>query len=212
MTKLELIKETHPDYDYLFDCMFEDKYISYGIINGNNKVLFIKSGLEGSLVGYKDKYYNLARFVNKKYGYTVVCSNNPKTSNLNQLSQGIEIINAFMEELKFDSFGIYCYGNSNGGVIMGRYAYLYPNIKKLLLINPPLFISYHKLKDGILKFNNDKITFIYGTLDPSYKFVEFLDLLNTDKVSYVILENEDHNLSNNTYSLEELVDKYLLNE
>ena len=34
--------------------------------------------------------------------------------------------------------------------------------------------------------------------------------LYMNKISYDILENEDHNLSNNNYSLEYLVENYLL--
>ena len=112
--------------------------------------------------------------------------------------------------MNFNSYQIYYYGTSNGGVLGARFSYLYPNIKRLLLINPPLFINYHKLKDGLLKFNNEKITLLYGTQDPSYKFVGLLDLIESNKISYDILENEDHNLSNNNYSLEYLVDNYLL--
>lgn len=43
----------------------------------------------------------------------------------------------------------------------------------------------------------------------SYKYVGLLDILKNTKVSYYIIEGEDHNLSNNTISLESLVEKYL---
>ena len=47
-------------FDYYFEDAFFDAILQYGIIKGSNKILFIKPGLDGSLVGYKDKYYNMA--------------------------------------------------------------------------------------------------------------------------------------------------------
>lgn len=210
MNDLEIIKQTHPLYDYLFSLKFYDSIIQYGIINGSNKILFIKPGQDGSLTGYKDKYYNLAKYVNKEYGYTVICSNNPYVKPHNPILQAIDVISDYAELMKFKDYEIYYLGNSCGGMLGARYSYLYPNIKRCLLINPPLFISYHKIKDGVEKFSGEKLVFLYGTEDPSFKFVEMLDSIQNDKVSYVLLEREDHNLSKNTHSLEELVKMYLI--
>ena len=71
------IMENYPAYSYLFTRPFYNTTIQYGIIKGNNKILFIKPGQDGSMVGYMDKYYNLAKYINNKYQYTVICSNNP---------------------------------------------------------------------------------------------------------------------------------------
>ena len=117
--------------------------------------------------------------------------------------------NEYAKDMNYTDYDIYYFGDSNGGVLGARYAYLYPNIKRALLINPPLFISYHKLKDGMLKFTGDKMTFVYGTLDPSYKFVEILDNVDNDKISYVVLENKDHNLADDIELLESLLSDYL---
>lgn len=203
-------KETLVNFDYLFETDFKNTSFEYGIINGNNKILLIKPGLNGYLLGKDNKYYSLARMVNKKYGYTVVCSSNPQTNIDNPLEDAMMVISDYAKHMNFSDFEIYFLGDSNGGVIGAKYAYLYPNIKKALLINPPLFISYHKLKDGVLKFNQEQMVFVYGMLDPSYKFVELLDLIKNNKVSYVVLENEDHNLSDNLDLLNSLVEKYLL--
>ena len=196
-------------FDYIYETDFLDTTFEYGIIKGNSKILFIKPGLKGSMEGHNNKYYILGKEINKKYGYTIVLSNNPESSIKNPLDDALRIINEFVNEMKFTNFEIYFLGISNGGVLGARYAYMYQSIKKCLLINPPLFISYHKLKDGALKFNEEKMTFIYGTLDPSYKFTQLLDLIDNDKVCYKILENKDHNLTNDIELLESLLDEYL---
>lgn len=206
----ELIEQIY--FDYIFETDFKDYILEYGIIKGSNKIVVIKPGLEGTLLGKNYYHYKVAKLINKKYGYTVICSNNPNpnTKTTDTLEDLIRIINEYAKDMNYTDYEIYYFGDSNGGVIGARYAYLYPNIKRALLINSPLFISYHKLKDGMLKFTGDKMTFIYGSLDPSYKFVELLDLVDNDKISYVVLENKDHNLANDIELLESLLDKYLL--
>lgn len=199
------------DFQKTFKRKFFNTIIEYGIIKGNNNILFIKPGQDGSLRGYKDKYLNLAFYINQKYGYTVICSNNPYDGINNPLEDGIEVIKQYVKENNFDDYKIYYYGNSNGAVIGARYCYLYQNIKRLLLINPPLFVNFHKIEDGIKNFKEDKITFIYGSLDPSNKFVGLLDVIKNEKISYYIIDGEDHNLSKGNVSIIELVDKYLIN-
>lgn len=55
--------------------------LEYGIIHGNENIVFIKAGAGGSFYGYEDKYLKMARLLNSINGCTVVCaSNNDKTS------------------------------------------------------------------------------------------------------------------------------------
>ena len=65
--KCSMIKEECEKFDQVFGRIFYNSVIEYGIIKGNNQILFIKPGQDGSLQGYKNKYYNLAKYVNEKY-------------------------------------------------------------------------------------------------------------------------------------------------
>jgi len=209
---LQYIIDKYTKFDYIFERDYHDTIIQYGIIEGNNKILLIKPGLNGSLTGYKDKYYNLATYINETYGYTIICTNNPHDKTHDTLFDAIEVIESYVNHMNFKDYDIYYYGNSNGGIIGACNGYKYPSIKRMLLINPPLFINYHKMEEGIENFKGDKIIFIFGELDPSSKYTGLLDLYNKDNISYYILQNEDHNLSNNTVSLEYLVEEYLLKD
>lgn len=191
---------------------FFGRTIEYGIIKGNNQILFIKPGQDGSILGYNNKYYNLATYVNSKYGFTVICSNNPYDGVNNPLDDAMGVIEEYVKVMGFDDYNVYYYGSSCGGVLGARYSYLYPKIKRALLINPPLFINFHKIQKGILNFQKEALVFVFGEFDPSKKFVGMLDCINSDKVHYTIIEGEDHNLSKNVRSLESLVDEYLFNE
>lgn len=207
---IENLQEEEIYFDYLFEHDYYNKTLQYGIMNGSNKILLIKPGLNGSLLGDNEKYYNLAKYINKKYGLTVVCTNNPQDKENDPLNDALEVIDSYCSFMNYKDYEIYYLGSSNGAVIGAINAYKYKSIKRLLLINPPLFINYHKIQHGIENFKGNKITFIFGELDPSTKYVELLDLFKMDNLSYKILEGEDHNLANSTVSIEGLVEKYLL--
>ena len=193
-----------------FNTVFKFRDIEYFIIKGNNIIFLIKPGLDGSIFGYHNKYLNLANYINNKYGYTVVCTNNPIESKKDQIEDAICIIKQYCIEMNFINYEVYYYGNSNGGYQGSIYGYKYPKIKKMILINPPLMININKIVDGSNNFNGEKIVFVFGEYDQSIKYISILDLVKNEKMKYYVIEGENHNLSNNKCTLEKLVDDYLL--
>ena len=172
------------EFDEIINSRFNEKMmIDYGIMEGNNKIIFIKSGQDGTIYGYQNKYLNIAYTINKKYGYTVICSSNP-FDGANPLDNAMVVIEEYCNKKNYKDYEIYYMGHSNGAIIGAQFGYKYPQIKKMLLINAPLMINYHKTKEGLLKFNQDKITMIYGDLDPSYKYVELLNNIKNKKISF----------------------------
>ena len=54
-------------FDKIVKSNLEDiAVIEYGIIEGNNTIVFIKSGQNGSIYGYNNKYIKMAKRLNKK--------------------------------------------------------------------------------------------------------------------------------------------------
>lgn len=199
------------EFDEIINSKFNEKIvIDYGIMKGNNKIIFIKSGQDGTIYGYKNKYLNIAHTINKKYGYTVICSSNP-FDGTNPLDNAMNVIEKYCSKNNYKNYEIYYMGHSNGAVIGAQFGYKYPQIKKMLLINAPLMINYHKTKEGLLKFNQDKITMIYGNLDPSYKYVELLNNIKNIKINCVIIKGQDHHFSKNNYDFSQLPIQYLVN-
>ena len=86
-------------YDIELHKQFGDiTVIDYGIIKGSsNIILFIKSGQDGSMYGYENKYLKIAKNINKKYGATVICSSNPFDGN-NPLDNAMEVIEDFCKD------------------------------------------------------------------------------------------------------------------
>lgn len=197
-------------FDITFTKIIDNEEVNYGIIEGNNTILLIKAGQDGSMCGYQNKYLTIAHNINKKYGYTVICSSNPLRKS-NPLEQAMEIIEDYSKQKGFNDYQVYYMGLSNGGYIGSTYAHLYPKIKRMLLVNMPIFVNWHKIKDGIKKFEGEIAVFIYGTLDPSYKYVDMLSMLNKQNTRVEIIPNADHNFVGKLDEFINLPEKYLVN-
>lgn len=57
----------------------------------------------------------------------------------------------------------------------------------------PLMINYHKTKAALDKFTDTEVLFVYGDLDPSFKYVPFLQTRYRDRFMIRICEGADHN-------------------
>jgi hypothetical protein len=92
-----------------------------------------------------------------------------------------------------EDFEIYYLGVSKGGLIGIWHGCDEPRIVRMVSVNAPLMINYHgKTLPGVKKLGRDRLTMVYGSLDPSYKYVPFVE----KHANVRILKGEDHNLKN----------------
>ena len=182
--------------------------IDYGIIKGNNNILFIKAGQNGSMRGYEDKYLKIAKSINEKYGSTVICSSNP-FDGTNPLDDAMEVIEEYVKDNNFEDYEIYYMGYSNGGLVGACFGEKYPKIKRMLLVNTPLMHHFEQTKEGIKKYNGEQIIAIYGSLDKSIPYIELLNKIENDKFKYFVIEGQDHLFSKDTYDFKLLPVEYL---
>ena len=199
MTNLKFDKEIKSNFKDI-------AVIEYGIVDGNNTIVFIKAGQNGSLYGYNNKYIKMARRLNEKYGCSVICSSNPFDGN-NPLDNAFEVIDDYAS--KFNDYRVYYLGFSNGALIGVLFGVNYPKIKRMALVNGPLMFNYNKIKEGALSFKEDSITFIYGSNDPSYGYIDLLKNIDNDKIKVDVVEGEDHYFSVSEDDFYMLPEKYL---
>ncbi|MBR5129856.1 MAG: alpha/beta hydrolase [Alphaproteobacteria bacterium] len=195
------------DFDEVIHRQFENSIIEYGIIKGNNIVFFVKAGANGSMRGYQDKYLKMGLNLHEKYGFTVVCSSNP-FAQAESICQAIEVIEEYVQGL----YQIYYFGHSNGAVMGARYAWKYPQIKRLCLVNGPLMINWHQTKEGVGSFQGECMVFIYGEDDFSVKFVGLFNLIDKKSVSAHIIPGADHHFVGMLDEFIELPEKYLVDK
>ena len=199
MQELKFDKEIHSKFEDI-------AIIDYGIVEGNNIIVFIKAGQNGSLYGYQNKYIKMAKRLNKKYGCSVICSSNPFDGN-NPLDNAMEVIEDYAK--RFDDFKIYYLGYFNGALIGAWFGINYPKIKRMALVNGPLMYNLYKTKEGALSFKGESINFIYGEYDQSIGYVELLKSIENDKIKVFIEEGQDHHFSKSEEDFQKIPEKYL---
>ena len=194
-------------FDIEIKSNFKDNIIiDYGIIEGNNLIIFIKSGQNGSLYGYQNKYIRMAKRLNKKYGCSVVCSSNPFDGE-NPLDDAMKVIEDYAK--RFDDYKIYYLGYSNGALIGAWFGTKYPKIKRMVLVNPPLMFNYYKTKEGTLSFKGESINYVFGEYDQSIGYVGLLKSLENDKIKVFIEKGQDHHFSKSDEEFQKIPEKYL---
>ena len=186
-----------------FTHVFNNDRASVGYIPGSLKVLFIKTGQGGSIYGYENKYLDLALKVNEKYGYSVFVSAT-NTDTKESFTSDILLVE---QALGTSNFEMYYLGVSKGGLIGIWYGADEQRIVKMVSINAPLMINFYgKTLPGIKKLGREKLSMIYGSLDPSYKYLPFVEKYATINV----IDGADHNLNGSPITLEEIVEDTLI--
>ena len=180
-----------------FTKITSNENMTVGYIPGSSTILFIKTGQGGSIYGYENKYLDLALEVNEKYGFSVFVSATIVDTR-GSFARDIQVIE---EALGTSEFEIYYLGVSKGGLIGIWYAADEPRIVKMVSINAPLMINFHgKTLPGIKKLGREMLTMVYGSLDPSYPYVPFVD----KHTNVQIIEGADHTLKNSNLSYSEI--------
>ena len=194
-------------FDKIVKSNLEDiTVIEYGIIEGNNTIVFIKSGQNGSIYGYNNKYIKMAKRLNKKYKCTVICSSNPFDGN-NPLDNAFTVIEKYTS--KFEDYKVYYLGFSNGALIGAYFGINYPKIKRMLLVNMPLIYDINLIKNNLNNFNNEKVTIVYGLLDYSINLLENIKDIKSNRVDIKVILNEDHYFSKDEEDFYSLPENYL---
>lgn len=194
-------------FDKIVKSNLEDiTVIEYGIIEGNNTIVFIKTGQNGSIYGYNNKYIKMAKRLNKKYKCIVICSSNPFDGN-NPLDNAFTVIEKYTS--KFEDYKVYYLGFSNGALIGAYFGINYPKIKRMLLVNMPLIYDINLIKNNLNNFNNEKVTIVYGSLDYSINLLENIKNIKSNRLDIKVILNEDHYFSKDEEDFYSLPEKYL---
>ena len=170
-----------------YDIIIEKQF---GIIKGERNIVFIKTGRGGSIEGFENKYLDICSLLFEKYGYTFVVSANPKDS-VCDLEEEIKCISKYVGDYKEIIF----VGISNGAFIGAAQCRKIEKIKNAVLINAPLMINFHKIKEGAQKFRGDNMYFLYGEEDPSFRYIEILNVIKNTACKYKIIKGEGHDFS-----------------
>lgn len=184
---------------------YRETRVSYGILNGNSTVVFVKVGRGGTVYGendlHPDVYLRLAHEINRRYGYTVIVSDNPTDEkNPNPLEYDMRFIGD-LARFSGRGFSVDYVGFSAGADYGAWFGHLFPEIRRMLLINPIVNLNTHKLKECCQKFDG-AISFLFGENDASAKYAS---VIPTDqKIGCAFLPGERHVLKDGVLTAEVL--------
>lgn len=144
--------------------------VEYGIVWGNETIVFIKAGAGGSYLGQENKYLRMAKMLHEENGCTVICASNPSSHSFERSDASLlqDILSA-----KGQNAALYFIGVSNGatqGLLVATR--LFP-LAHVLLVNMPLMINFHKIKEALSR-TDARLLFVYGERDPSASYIPFL--------------------------------------
>ena len=193
-------------YDKILDRTVDDKKIKYGILYGNEKIVFIKVGADGNIRGYQDKYLRMAHRVHARIGATVICASNPYISESAHIKADTTLINKVITERGFDHYELYFIGNSDGGDHSLKLSQQFPETVKFLGINSS-WTSIDDFLERIQSLPGVKKIFAYGAKDVDFDFiVPRLKTLECSNLEIIVLDGIDHKFTDRIDDFIALID------
>lgn len=178
--------------------------------NDTNNVLLILTGLGGTTTGYHNKYVTIAKQATQM-GWSVIVAATPDGASF--IENEPQYFNALLEQvyqvMRTKDLTICAMGHSQGANISLWCAYLHPQIKRVLAINPVIDWNTHLLIEGVKNFAGEKIDVIVGEKDPAFPWVELLPKVNF--LTTTILPNIDHVFRGNLQTFIDLPKQFLFN-
>ena len=178
-------------YDKVTTKTVAGEKIHYGIIYGNEKIVFIKTGADGNIRGYQDKYPKMAHRVHQRLGATVICASNPDAEYAAQEVADKAMIAKVAADSGFADYEIYFVGTSDGGYQNLRLAQQMPQAQKILGINTSL-IDADDLAAHLKKLSYVEKVLVYGTKDEAFHCIPILQAAGCEDLEIITVEGADH--------------------
>lgn len=182
--------------DITIDCSLD-----IAVHPAQSRVIFVTiPGVDGSVDGYQNKYVDIANSVQQKHEVAVVRAANPFITSFHWESNIRELL-MYIEDNAKSICGtakpeLYVMAHSAGAAIVARIAWEYPEIKRLLLVNPASKLGIEHMLQGVSKFEGQSVTIVYGEHDPSVESSkDFEGIKTVANVVVEILPGIDHDFS-----------------
>ena len=193
-------------YDKILGKTIGKKKIYYGILYGNEKIVFIKVGADGNIRGYQDKYLRMAHRVHDRIGATVICASNPYIVEDKHINEDKMLINKVTAEQGFDNYEMYFVGTSDGGYHSLLLSQQFSQTSKYLGIN-----SSHKgiedFAERIQSLPQVRKYLVYGRKDEDLdKDLPTMNALECDNLEIILLDEVDHDFTDRVDDFIVLID------
>ena len=172
-----------------------------------DSILLILTGIGGTTKGFQNKYVTIAKQVANDYNFSVAVATTP-TGSWWTMEENLQyVMNYLFARAKDKNFKVYAMGSSIGANIVLSFSYLFPQIEKILAINPVMTMNLHKIDKGVKNFTGKKINVVFGEKDPSCSWAGLLPQI--DVLETIVLPNIDHIFKDNLRTFIDLPNHYL---
>ncbi|MDD3999285.1 MAG: hypothetical protein PHX62_00110 [Bacilli bacterium] len=184
------------------------------VYKGNENIFLILTGIGGSTKGFQNKYVNLSRKINEKYGFTafvVSTESGVWNDERKYFDKVINEVSSYINMMKINVKKIFAMGTSAGANLLIHNAHRYNAIKKILAINFLFNVNYNLFQDFIKEYEG-MATLIVGERDSSYTFFDILNKYKSERIRVISIPNADHNFADMLNTYLELPEKYLFKD
>ena len=197
---------TSLSYDKILGATVDGEKIQYGILFGNEKIVFIKVGADGNIRGYQDKYLRMAHRVHARIGATVICASNPYISEPAHIKADKALIHKLITDREFESCEMYFVGTSDGGYHSLLLAQQFSQTAKYLGINSS-HMGIDNFAEIILSLSRVQKILVYGRDDEDFdKDFPTMNALACDNLEIVVLNGVDHDFTGRVDDFIALID------
>lgn len=170
--------------------------------SNNGIILLTIPGVDGEVDGYENKYTRIADSVQEKYNAAVVRISNPFISSYHwesNVRQAIDYIQMNAKEIcGNDNFELRIMAHSAGAAIIAQIAHEYPEITRILLINPALGLKPDNIRNGLASLGDRRASILIGSKDPS---IDDVSVVIGNHVDVVVIEGADHHFSGDVFPI-----------
>lgn len=180
------------NYDNVLKERMGGEKIEYGILFGNEKIVFIKVGAGGNIRGYQDKYLRMAHRIHDKIGATVICAPNPEDIEYNEqvFADKSKIVDV-AKELSLSDYKVYMFGTSDGAYYNFLLAKEVTETVKILCVNMST-VDFNDAKEKLCDLSGINKILVYGDRDDEYDYVPRLESLELGNLEIIAVRGADH--------------------
>ena len=192
------------NYDKILSTTVDGEKIRYGILWGNEKIVFIKAGVPKDAENedekktkdeYIDKYLIMAHRIRDRIGATVICASNGDAAPRDQLRADKFLIKKVIAECGSENHEMYFVGNSDGGEHSLKLAQQFPETVTFLGINSS-WSNMETFLERIQSIPHARKIFVYGKKDSDFHDIApKLKALACDNLEIVVLDGVDHHFT-----------------
>ena len=179
-----------------FDRTVQAGGVDYGILQGQGHWVFVKPGLGTDCRGYADKYVLMAHRLRDTCGFRVIVASNPHDGS-SHAHTDLAVLEQFVGSDPTRAPDLLFFGSSNGCIKGLELTARGVSFRRMVLVNMPLMINFHRIKGYLSAIPQTEITAVYGERDPSVPYIPFIQG-RFDHVKVMTIPHANHNFAGMT--------------